>query len=439
MNKGGMIRLAVDIGASGGKAVLQYPTEDGVQTQIVYRFRNFMEEDFTWDIDRLTDEVFECIKKGVACFGRIDTIGIDTWGVDYVLLDESDKPLFPVYGYRHPRTRSIIQRVHDAIAQEALYRETLTQFQPFNTIYQLACDQESGRLSQAQSLLMLPEYLYFRLTGVKRREYTNATTTGLWNPFEQRDSDLVISRLGFPRRLFLPIAPRGTADLLLPNISRNLGTDARVCLIATHDTASAVEGIDVGKDEAYLSSGTWSLFGKKVSHPFYSEVAHRSNFTFEGGLGYLRLQKNIMGLWILSELQKEGGYCSPEALMELARRSTCERTFDANHTSFIAPPSMRQALRLLTGDDQERRLTDGDLARSACLSLALSYQEALQELQTIQKETIRSLVVFGGGANNLFLNELIAKQIGVPVRFVPIEATAVGNLKEQERIIHDSI
>ena len=255
--------LAIDIGASSGRHIVGRRGENGeITTDEVFRFANGVTdngESLVWDVARLFENVKLGIRAAVQKYGTIESLAIDTWGVDYVLLG-GDGEIAPCYSYRDGRTVSAVRAVHDAVPFETLYKRTGIQFQPFNTVYQLYDDLVKGRLDDATDFLMLPEYLAYLLTGVKKKEYTNATTTGLVNCSTGKFDAGIIRSLGLPARLFGELErPRTRVGALKPQIAAEVGASMDVVLCATHDTASAVEAIPVGKGVPYVSSGTWSL------------------------------------------------------------------------------------------------------------------------------------------------------------------------------------
>ncbi len=415
--------LAIDIGASSGRHIVGWVENGQWKTDEVYRFPNGVRErggHLTWDVDTLLDHV----KKGIALakerYPHIDSLSVDTWGVDYVLLN-GDATVYPVYAYRDHRTEAVIPKVHERMAFSELYRRTGIQFQPFNTIYQLYADKEAGRLDRATEFLMIPEYLLYRLTGVKSHEYTNATTTGMVNAVTGEYDPQIVAALGLPKRLFHPLERPGTPIGAYEGI--------RVCLCATHDTGSAVEGIPMDGNAPYISSGTWSLLGLKTEKPITDAASERANWSNEGGTGYNRYQKNIMGMWLPNRLRAE--LCPDKPWSEItaeAEASAFGETVDANADVFLAPDSMRAAFdAALT----EKPQTAGDYFRCAYRSLALSYRQAIEELERNTQKTYDKLYIVGGGAKNAFLNRLTEEAAGKHVIALPIEATALGNLKAQ--------
>ena len=417
------IYLAVDIGASSGRHIAGFFQNGALKTEEVYRFPNGVQEKdghLTWDIDALEAHVRRGIALSKERFGAIESFSIDTWGVDYVLL-QGGEPVRPCYAYRDSRTEAVLDEVHAKIPFSALYRRTGSQFQPFNTIYQLASDQALGRLQDATGFLMMPEYLLYRLTGVKSHEYTNATTTGMVSAETGEYDEKIIRLLGLPKTLFHKLQRPGTV------IGTYEGIKAVLC--ATHDTGSAVEGIPMEEDAPYISSGTWSLLGVKTGKPLTDEASERANWSNEGGVGYNRYQKNIMGMWLVNRLRAE--LCPEKDWAEIqkeAEESTFDETVDANDERFLAPASMKHAFDLALGQGTPK---PEDYFRCAYRSLALSYREALEELERNTGKTFDRLYIVGGGAKNAFLNRLTEEATGKKVIALPIEATAVGNLKVQ--------
>lgn len=424
--------LAIDIGASSGRHIVGWMEGGKLQTQEVYRFPNGVKEEsghLVWDVSEMFRYVLEGIREAFSRFPEITSLSVDTWGVDYVLL-RGDEAVLPVYAYRDSRTESVIPKVHEKIPFSELYRRTGCQFQPFNTVYQWYDDLLRGRLEGVTDALMIPEYLMYRLTGVKAREYTNATTTGM-----VRDGEFdreMGKKLGLPTALFPKLSQPGTVlGKLLPEIAQQVGGSCDVVLCATHDTGSAVEGIPMEGNEPYISSGTWSLLGVKTPKPITDQLSEQANYSNEGGVGYNRYQKNIMGMWLVNELKRD--LCPELAFPEIvkaAEESTCESLVDANAQEFLAPKSMKAAFDGATGGKLK---TVGDYFRCAYRSLAQSYRQAIEELEANTGTSYKKLYIVGGGAKNQFLNRLTEEATGKQVIALPIEATAIGNLKIQVR------
>lgn len=427
-----MYYLAIDIGASSGRHIVAWNEQGRLNTEEVYRFPNGVRQvdgHLVWDIEQLFLSVKEGIKAAFARYPGICSLSIDTWGVDYVLL-QGDREVYPCFAYRDGRTGEAIEKVHEKIPFSQLYRRTGCQFQPFNSIYQLYDDLEKGRLEDVTDVLMVPEYLMYRLTGVKAREYTNATTMGMVNAQTGQYDMEIVDALGLPVHLFPKLSqPGAVLGNLLSEVAAEVGGDCPVVLCATHDTGSAVEGIPMEGNHPYISSGTWSLLGVKTEKPITDENSEAANYSNEGGVGYNRYQKNIMGMWLVNCLQKE--LCPDMAFPEIvkaAENSTCELTVDANAQMFLAPESMKAAFDEATNYGLH---TVGDYFRCAYQSLAVSYRGALEELENNTGCTYSKLYIVGGGAKNEFLNRLTAKETGKEVVALPIEATALGNLNIQ--------
>lgn len=415
--------LAIDIGASSGRHIVGWEEAGSLQTQEVYRFPNGVTERdgrLTWDTEALLLHVKAGIDAALQAFGSIESLSIDTWGVDYVLM-RGDEPVMPCYAYRDSFAETVVPKVHARMSFEELYRRTGIQFQPFNTIYQLYADRLSGRLDGVTDFLMIPEYLMYRLCGVKAHEYTNATTGGMVNAQTgEYDAD-IIHALGLPERLFHPLQQPGTV------IGAYKGIQVMLC--ATHDTGSAVEGIPMDGIEPYISSGTWSLLGVKTDKPITGAESQEANWSNEGGVGYKRYQKNIMGMWLINRLRDElcPGKDFGEIVREAQESSFCE-TVDANAQVFLAPQSMKVAFDAAL---QNKPQTVGDYFRCAYRSLALCYGQAIRELERNTGKQYSKLYIVGGGAKNQFLNRLTEEATGLQVIALPIEATALGNLKIQ--------
>lgn len=422
--------LAIDLGASSGRHIIGWQEEGKVFTKEVYRFPNQpaeIEAHLTWDIPGLLAHIKRGIEEARRLYPNIESFSIDTWGVDYVLIKEG-QPLPPYYAYRDGRTADSVKKVHEILPFEVLYERTGTQFQPFNTLYQLYADKQSGRLKEATDFLMLPEYFLYCLTGVKAHEYTNATTTGLVSAQSGAYDASIIQALDLPPRLFQPLRQPGEL------VGEYLGMKAVLC--PTHDTASAVEGIPMEENAPYISSGTWSLLGVKTPTPLTGAISRQGNWSNEGGPGYNRYQKNIMGMWLLNELRRE---IAPERsfpeITQMARESRFKAVLNANDPSLMAPASMKEAFEALL---PERPREPGDYFRSALFSLANSYGEALSELEVNTRTRYAALYIVGGGAKNEFLNELTRETTGKQVRALPIEATVLGNLKWQMKCSKES-
>jgi rhamnulokinase len=433
--------LAVDIGASSGRHILATMTDKKMQLEEVYRFPNGMDnKDGTlcWDVKRLFTEIMNGLKKCKE-IGKIPTtMGIDTWGVDYVMLDKEDRILGDTVGYRDSRTSGMDEKVYEKISLNDLYARTGIQKQIFNTIYQLMAVKENHPeyLEQADSILMIPDYFHFLLTGVKKMEYTNATTGQLINPVTNDWDYELIELLGYPTRIFQPVSMPGTiAGNFTKAIQDEVGFDCTVVLPATHDTGSAVLAVPTNNDNAiYISSGTWSLMGIERKEADCTLDSMKANFTNEGGYDHrFRYLKNIMGLWMIQSVKKEfeedlsyGEICSR------ASKETIPSIVDCNDDCFLAPESMIKAVQeFCVRSSQQVPETIGEIAAVIYNSLANCYGDTIKEIEAITGNSYDTVYVVGGGANAGYLNELTAKYTGKKVSAGPTEATAIGNITVQ--------
>ena len=417
-----ILHLAIDIGASSGRHILGFLENGKIKTKEVYRFPNGVKNvdgHLTWDISSLLSEVKKGIDVALSHY-PVKSLSIDTWGVDYVLLN-GNEVIEPVYAYRDHRTDEVIDTVHNIMPFKELYKRTGIQFQSFNTIYQLYWDSINDRLSDATEFLMIPEYLSYALTGNKVKEYTNATTTGLINRESGEYDKEIISALSLPSSLFTHLSSPKT------KVGKYKGIDVILC--ATHDTASAVEGMGIEGNEPYISSGTWSLLGLKVPSPITDEKSEKGNWSNEGGVGYTRYQKNIMGMWLINRLKEElEPSISFEEFNAMTESSTFEGFVDAEDPAFLSPESMKEAFDEKLG---VKGLSSKDYFRCAVTSLSKSYGKAIRELEENTGRKFTKLFIVGGGANNRLLNTLTEKETGLLVVARAMEATAIGNLKIQ--------
>lgn len=429
--------LAIDIGASSGRHIIGYKDNGILKTEEVYRFPNSFEivdGSLTWNIDKLFKEVKEGIKKALSIYKNIESMSIDTWGVDYVLMN-NDKEIRPCYAYRDSRTKEVIDKVHSIIPFDKLYSITGCQFQEFNTIYQLYSDKEKGRLDKATDFLHIPEYLMYKLTGVKMHEYTNASTTSLLDGKTNYYSDEIIQKLGFNKALFKELyKPGKMVGDFTREVQEEVCGNITVVLCSTHDTASAVEGIPFSEKAPYISSGTWSLLGIKTNSVITSDKAREANYSNEYGKDYIRFQKNIMGLWIAQCLNKELNV-DFNKMVELSYESNYNEIFDVNDNRFLSTLNMKdEIINYFINKNIAIPNNDSDLFRCVYRSLAYSYKQALEELKDITGLTFNKLYIVGGGAKNKFLNEVTEEFTNLTIIALPIEATSIGNLKDQMEI-----
>ena len=446
--------LAIDIGASSGRHILGHVENGKILLEEVFRFDNrqiHQNGHDCWDMDNLWSGILNGLK---ACkkAGKIpEAVGIDTWAVDCVLLDADGNLIGDAVAYRDSRTDGADKIVESVISPAELYARTGIQKQMFNTIYQLTAlrREHPEQLEKAASLLMIPDYFHFLLTGVKKQEYTNATSTNLVNARAKTWDTDIIRKLGFPEKLFGELSMPGTVvGELTPEIQKQIGFNATVILPATHDTGSAFLAVPAKDDNAvYLSSGTWSLLGVENSEPVTTEDSRLQNFTNEGGAWYrFRYLKNIMGLWMIQSIRRElngtayvagrvsryavGKRWSFPDLIDAAKGAQdFASTVDVNDDSFLAPDSMIDAVKqFCEKSGQAVPETVGEIMQCVYLSLSMCYAEAVKTLIRLTGKTYTSINIVGGGCQDMYLNEMSAVTTGLPVYAGPVEGTAIGNL-----------
>lgn len=430
--------LSVDIGASSGRHILGWIEAGRLRLEEIYRFENKLVRKngrLCWDMEHLAEEVLRGLERCRELSKIPDSIGIDTWAVDFLLLDGEGNPLGDAVAYRDSRTQGMDKLVEALVSPQELYARTGIQKQDFNTIYQLMAvkTQEPELLDQARRLLMVPEYLTYRLTGKLENEYTNATTTGLVNAETKSWDRELLDRLGYPARLFGELRQPGyRVGGFTQAVKDRVGFDCDVLFPATHDTGSAFLAVPAKEGGVYLSSGTWSLLGTELTDPITTEESRRCNFTNEGGYQYrFRYLKNIMGLWMLQSIRREAG---PDLSFDALERAAREEEgfpsrVDVNHSCFLAPDNMGEAVRALceqTGQPEPGSL--GELASCVYHSLAESYAASVKELSALTGKRYTAVNVVGGGSRDGYLNQLTANATGLPVYAGPTEGTALGNL-----------
>ncbi len=429
-----MYYLAVDIGASSGRHILGSIENGKLSLEEIYRFDNGIKEQngaLVWDIEYLANEVIngiaECKK-----LGKIpSTVAIDTWGVDYVLLDENEKEILPVHSYRDSRTEGIPEKVDRIIRREELFSRTGIQAINFNTVYQLYCDKQSGKLSKAKHFLMIPDYLSFKLTGIMANEYTNATTGSLVNAKTKSWDETVIEKLGFNKDLFLPLSlPATKLGNFREEIKERVGFDATVIHAPSHDTASAVAACPIDDKSVYISSGTWSLIGTENETPILDFGASQNGFSNEGGVEYrFRFLENIIGMWFFQNIRKNlNKKYTYDEMMYMAMDSECDKLINPSDNSFLAPENMVSAVRTYLGDDN---LPIADVLKSVYLSLAHSYDDAVKTIEKYSNKKIDNILIVGGGSKDKYLNALTSEITGKKVLTGLSEGTAIGNLLSQ--------
>ncbi|MCM1184391.1 MAG: rhamnulokinase [Roseburia sp.] len=433
--------LGIDIGASSGRHILAHMEGGMMALEEVHRFPNGMSKkdgELCWDTVQLFNEIKAGMKK-CAELGKVPvSVGIDTWAVDFVLLDENDAVIGNTVGYRDGRTAGMDDKVYELISQKELYNKTGIQKQIFNSIYQLMAlkEKKPEQLAAAKTFLMIPDYFHFLLCGRKCVEYTNATTTQLVSP-ETKVWDMgLINRLGYPTEIFPEIKTAGTVlGELKAEIAQEVGFTCKVVLPATHDTGSAVLAVPSNAEHTmYISSGTWSLMGVERMEADCSDRSMERNFTNEGGYDYrFRYLKNIMGLWMIQSLRKEidNRYSFAE-LCDMASKESISSIVDCNDDSFLAPENMQEAVKAFcrkTG--QQVPETTAEQAAVIYNSLAVCYKDTVKEIEDMTGVSYDCIHVVGGGANAQYLNELTARETGKTVYAGPTEATAIGNLTVQ--------
>lgn len=433
--------LAVDIGASSGRVMAGYIKENELKLEEVHRFDNSLVKKnghFCWDIEALFAEIKQGIKASKEKGFQAESFGIDTWAVDYVLLDENDNLITDAVAYRDSRTDGVMEEVFEIVSKERLYLETGIQFQKFNTIYQLYALKKSNPevLEKAASFLMLPDYFNFLLTGKKANEYTNATSTQLVNAFTKKWDEGLLDALGINKQMFEAIKPPTTnLGNLRKELADELGFDLQVFLPATHDTGSAVAAVPEIKDTIYISSGTWSLIGVENQFPICITKALDYNFTNEGGLDYrYRFLKNVMGLWMIQEVRRNyhNNYSFAELVSLAEKAKDFQSTVNVDDGRFLKPDNMIEEIqRYCKETDQQVPNNPGEVAKCVFDSLAVSYQTAINQIEEIYEQEFETINVIGGGSQNEMLNQLIADTTNKTVLAGPVEATAIGNVIAQ--------
>lgn len=433
--------LAIDIGASSGRHILGCLEDGKLKLEEIHRFENGMVEqegELCWDLKRLFNEIKVGMKKCKE-IGKIPvSVGVDTWGVDFVLLDQEDKVIGNTVAYRDSRTNTMDEKVYSIIPEEKLYNWTGIQKQLFNTIYQLMAVKEKhpDYLEKAENLLMIPDYFHYLLSGIKRCEYTNATTGQLVNPITKDWDKELIDMLGYPRKIFTQLETPGTVlGGLTKELQEEFGFDCNVVLPATHDTGSAVMAVPSHQNNPlYISSGTWSLMGTERYDANCSALSKSLNLTNEGGYEYrFRYLKNIMGLWMIQSVKKEiGAGLSFGEICEQASQKDIPSLVNCNDNRFLAPASMTKEVQKACSETGQK-IPKGIAEVSAVIynSLAKCYKDTVEEIEQITKLSFDSIHVVGGGANAEYLNQLTANYTGRTVYAGPAEATAIGNILAQ--------
>ena len=438
--------LAFDLGATSGRALLGQLEDGRLSIRELSRFPNrilSLGERLHWDIYGLYQNMLDSLGSLSGQFeGRLESIGIDTWGVDFALLATDGQILGLPRCYRDPHTTGSMDSFLARMPKEEVYRRTGLQFLPFNSLFQLEALRRdaSPLLNVAADLLFIPDLIHYLLCGAKKTEFTFASTSQLYNPKLGNWDGRLLSTLGLPMKLMQEIVMPGTTlGLLDERISRGVGlSPVPIVAVATHDTASAVAAAPAeGDDWAYISSGTWSLMGIESPTPIISDEAAAANFTNEGGLGGgFRVLKNITGLWLLEQCRlrwQKKRICSFDELLAEAEAAEAFVSFiDPDDPAFLNPPDMLTAIgEFCRRTDQPVPHSRGAIVRCILESLALKYRFVLEQLRSLSPRPIKGLHVIGGGSQNEMLCSMTADATGLPVYAGPVEATAIGNLLVQ--------
>ena len=435
-----MYYLAVDIGASSGRHILGKFENGKLELKEIYRFDNGAEkvgDKLVWNIEKLFSNIVagikECKKLGVTPY----SVGVDTWGVDYALLDANNNIIGEVYSYRDNRTANMTEKSQEVVSFNELYSHTGIQHAVYNTVYQLYADKLSGKLDKAEKFLTVPDYMHYRLSGVMVNEYSNASTTALLNA-EKRSWDYeLIEKYGFPKKIFQQIVEPGTVlGRFTKEIIDEVGFDAYVVVPASHDTASAVMAVPANTDKPlYISSGTWSLLGTELKKPITNENALNFNMTNEGGFEKtIRFLKNITGMWLIQSIKKElkGAYSYDDLMNMAIEVNDFGSIVDVNDKRFLAPVSMIEAVKSYCVDyNLKVPNTIGEVMNVVYRSLACLYAKTIKGLEDVTGETYSALNIVGGGSKDGYLNRLAKEYTGKKVYVGPTEGTAVGNLLAQ--------
>jgi rhamnulokinase len=437
--------LAVDLGAESGRVVLGGFDGKAMSFEEVHRFPNTpvrLPDGLHWDVLHIVEEIKNGLAKVASGGRRIESLGVDSWGVDFGLLDRDGALISNPYHYRDPRTEGMDRRAFARMPREEIYGATGIQFMPINTLYQLLAMEGSPLLEAAQELLLIPDLIGYWFTGEKACEATNASTTQLYDPRSGTWAHELLAKMSLPAHVFGQIIPPGARlGSLLPQVAGETGMEAGlpVTAVASHDTASAVVAVPAEEENfAYISSGTWSLMGVELPEPAITPEGMQANFTNEGGFeGTTRFLKNVMGLWILQECRRtwtrEGREYSYEKLANLAETSTATGSIlDPDHPVFLHPGDMPGRIRRFCRETaQSSPKEPGAVVRCVLESLALKYRWVLERIEEITGKRVDVIHVVGGGVRNEMLCQLTADATRRPVRAGPVEATALGNLMVQ--------
>lgn len=442
--------LAFDLGASSGRAMLGTLINGKLELTEVHRFKNQMTRihgNYYWNIYSLFDELKTGLKKCITDYKiQPDSIGIDTWGVDYSLVSESGQLIGLPFAYRDHRTDNAMEAFFKLVPKKDTYLLTGIQFLQFNTLFQLYASklEHHSRLHIAKGLLFTPDTLNYLFTGVKRNEYTIASTSQLLKPGKAEWEKQLLKAVGVEADLMEELVQPGTRiGNILPEIQEDTGSAEIPCIaVASHDTASAIASVPAtGGNWAYLSSGTWSLLGIESSGPMVSEQTLDMNFTNEGGVdGTTRFLKNIMGMWLIQECKRIWDEEKVLEWQEIVEMSNTAEQFkcliDPDDPMFLNPGNMPMAIEhYCRKTGQPLPESKGEIARCIYDSLVLKYKFTIEQIESVTGKKIGKLHIIGGGAHNDMMNRLTANALGIPVFAGPTEATAIGNLLVQARAL----
>lgn len=427
-------RITIDIGASSGKVFLGRREGDKLLFKCIHRFPNgYIKKNghLVWDIEKIFQECVIGIEKAKELSTSIASLSIDTWGCDFVLLDKEGNMIGDAVSYRDKRT----ENVDSPISFEELYGKTGIQYLSFNTVYQFMAlkAEHPEQLENADVMLMIPDYLSYRLTGEIHQEYTNASTTALLDA-KKRDWDFdIIDRIGLPHRLFRTLDNPGTCYGYYDGI--------KVLAAPSHDTASAVFGCPLDSESAFLSSGTWSLLGAVIDNPVLTSEAMKENFTNEGGVdGTIRFLRNLMGTWMLQSVRKELGEISFDELEKSAEETAFSGVVDIEDERFLAPDSMINEVKSYFIERGEKAPESvGEISRCIYESLAAGYDSAIKRLGQLLGKRFSRLAIVGGGSKDGYLCRLTAERTGLVVSAGPVEGSAIGNMLYQIKSEEDNV
>jgi rhamnulokinase len=451
--------IAADFGAGSGRVIVGTPSAEGIQLEEIHRFENnqkMIDGHLRWDFNALFNELKTGLKKAFAKYGdEIESIGIDTWGVDFGLLDKDGKLISTPVCYRDDRTKGMLELAFQKLPKEEFFQHAANQFMEINTAFQLLSmrwlssskpqepSTSSGTIDdtviRAKRLLFMPDLFNYFLTGKCYNEFTISSTSQLMNSLTHQWDDVIFDRLELPKHLMQEIIYPGTViGRLTDELAEELGGNANVIAVGSHDTASAVASIsDAGNDWAFISSGTWSLMGTPTKEPIISQEAFDASFTNEGMTdGRIRFLKNITGLWLIQQLVKEweqeGYKCDYSELVKEAELSEFNSSFDVDDASFMNPDKMSEAIvSYLKERNDDIPVTKGDFMRCICISLAKKYAEVKTQMERCTNKKINKIYIVGGGSRNQLLNKLAAEYTGCEVIKGEVEATAMGNILVQ--------